>query len=66
MRPIGKEEKMNIPKDKHCRECFYGKFYKGPSLAGSGYTCMLDPKNPVTMGWDAKHSHREEHLRRAD
>lgn len=51
-----------VKKDKICSECTYARSFRGDSILASGYICKLNPFNPVTMGFNGKHSDRKAHI----
>ena len=46
-------------KERHCCNCGFSKYVKGPSALASGYICKLNPYRPVVMGLIGECSQRK-------
>ena len=55
-----KNAQKNIPDNRYCMECEHAEYNHGNSIANCTYTCLLNPKKPINMGfiYQAKHEFR--------
>lgn len=45
-----------IPEERECGECSYGRYIKGPCVLACGYECRVNPLKPISLGLMARHS----------
>lgn len=45
-----------IPEERECGECPYGKYIKGDCVLACGFECRANPLKPISLGLMAKHS----------
>ncbi len=51
-----KKAAIEIPKERECRECQYGRCIRGDCILARGYECRLNPLKPIILGFEGKHS----------
>lgn len=51
-----KKAAIEIPKERECRECQYGRYIRDNCILACGYECRLNPLKPIILGFEGKHS----------
>lgn len=45
-----------IPAERECSECRYGRYIKGDCALACGFECRLNPLKPISLGLMGRHS----------